>query len=235
MSVCKLSVSAIGCAITCATLVPSTAHAEPLLRVGGTEDAVQTIGVDEALSFSFTLPRAVTSLSISVSPNAACVRCSATAWLSRDIDSAFSASDLLAVSDLTVWNPRMFAGVALEAGTYYVTVRADAGSIVWPASLAPTVNGSPAVERESDWRTDDARSVGPSSDFSPLFGDDGSLHYLLVNEVCGDGSVDPQEQCDDGNTRSLDGCSNVCRTEVVEPTACGANGQRGNAPRRSRR
>lgn len=34
---------------------------------------------------------------------------------------------------------------------------------------------------------------------------------------CGDGSVDPGEECDDGNTRSGDGCSLICR---VEPAAC---------------
>lgn len=36
--------------------------------------------------------------------------------------------------------------------------------------------------------------------------------------VCGDGSVDPGEQCDDGNTASSDGCSSTCRIEVkLEP------------------
>lgn len=32
--------------------------------------------------------------------------------------------------------------------------------------------------------------------------------------VCGDGSVDPGEQCDDGNTANGDGCSSTCRIEV---------------------
>jgi cysteine-rich repeat protein len=30
---------------------------------------------------------------------------------------------------------------------------------------------------------------------------------------CGDGNVDPNEQCDDGNATSCDGCSNICQTE----------------------
>lgn len=34
---------------------------------------------------------------------------------------------------------------------------------------------------------------------------------------CGDGSVDPGEECDDGNQVSGDGCSLICR---VEPAAC---------------
>lgn len=35
--------------------------------------------------------------------------------------------------------------------------------------------------------------------------------------ACGDGSVDPGEECDDGNTQSGDGCSLICR---VEPAPC---------------
>ncbi len=34
---------------------------------------------------------------------------------------------------------------------------------------------------------------------------------------CGDGSVDPGEECDDGNAESGDGCSLICR---IEPAAC---------------
>lgn len=31
---------------------------------------------------------------------------------------------------------------------------------------------------------------------------------------CGDGTIDPAEQCDDGNTVSFDGCSATCQTET---------------------
>jgi TonB family protein len=34
--------------------------------------------------------------------------------------------------------------------------------------------------------------------------------------VCGDGSVDANEQCDDGNTADGDGCSSTCRTELKQ-------------------
>ncbi|MGH1344467.1 MAG: DUF4215 domain-containing protein [Nannocystales bacterium] len=36
---------------------------------------------------------------------------------------------------------------------------------------------------------------------------------------CGDGALDPEEDCDDGNDRSGDGCSAACRSE---PHACGS-------------
>ena len=37
--------------------------------------------------------------------------------------------------------------------------------------------------------------------------------------VCGDGDVDPNETCDDGNKISGDGCSEVCQTENQPPVA----------------
>ena len=32
---------------------------------------------------------------------------------------------------------------------------------------------------------------------------------------CGDGKLDPQEQCDDGNNNTNDGCSTTCRIPTV--------------------
>lgn len=37
--------------------------------------------------------------------------------------------------------------------------------------------------------------------------------------ICGDGIRDPGEQCDDGNTTSGDGCSDICRVEGPQPQA----------------
>jgi cysteine-rich repeat protein len=36
--------------------------------------------------------------------------------------------------------------------------------------------------------------------------------------LCGNGKLDPGEQCDDGNVKPLDGCSASC--EVEQPTSC---------------
>jgi cysteine-rich repeat protein len=38
---------------------------------------------------------------------------------------------------------------------------------------------------------------------------------------CGDGYVEDDEQCDDGNTTSGDGCSATCRIEETPPPCCG--------------
>jgi len=40
-------------------------------------------------------------------------------------------------------------------------------------------------------------------------------------QVCGDGDVDPGEECDDGNTDNLDGCSSDCKLEN-KPLDCSA-------------
>ena len=45
----------------------------------------------------------------------------------------------------------------------------------------------------------------------------GGLSCLSVAAICGDGHVDPGEQCDDGDTTSGDGCSSNCEIEG----ACG--------------
>ncbi|MFC1773863.1 hypothetical protein ACFL3A_10990, partial [Pseudomonadota bacterium] len=37
--------------------------------------------------------------------------------------------------------------------------------------------------------------------------------------ICGDGDLDPDEQCDDGNTAAGDGCNAVCEIENINPNA----------------
>lgn len=48
-------------------------------------------------------------------------------------------------------------------------------------------------------------------------GDKCSAACTLVS-ICGDGIVDPGEQCDDGNTKAGDGCSATCKNEVAAAT-----------------
>ncbi|WP_437979060.1 DVUA0089 family protein [Sorangium sp. So ce295] len=51
------------------------------------------------------------------------------------------------------------------------------------------------------------------------------LDVTLVPEVCGDGTMSAGEQCDDGNTDPLDGCSATCRFELDEAEPNGAPAQ----------
>jgi cysteine-rich repeat protein len=46
-------------------------------------------------------------------------------------------------------------------------------------------------------------------------GTGGSVEIVSSLSFCGDGVVDPLEECDDGNTVDADGCSSACVTETV--------------------
>ena len=48
-------------------------------------------------------------------------------------------------------------------------------------------------------------------------GEGGQGGEPIVETFCGDGFVDPEEQCDDGNEEDGDGCSSLCEDEVIEP------------------
>lgn len=41
---------------------------------------------------------------------------------------------------------------------------------------------------------------------------------LTKKLLCGNGNLDPEEECDDGNTTDGDGCSSTCQTEQ-QPTS----------------
>jgi large repetitive protein len=54
---------------------------------------------------------------------------------------------------------------------------------------------------------------------------DGAGNCVTVPPVCGNGIVEPGEQCDDGNTLSGDGCSSTCQVEAGyqctgQPSVC---------------
>lgn len=63
-----------------------------------------------------------------------------------------------------------------------------------------------------------------------------TLIPIVGEGVCGDGTLSPDEQCEDGNTTDGDGCSSACRTEpfvvstapmgLTGPTVAGAPAQR---------
>ena len=50
------------------------------------------------------------------------------------------------------------------------------------------------------------------------FGDDSPIASYVVKAtyLCGNGTIDAGEQCDDGNTANLDGCNNACQPEPSE-------------------
>jgi len=47
----------------------------------------------------------------------------------------------------------------------------------------------------------------------------GGTNGSTIVQICGDGTIQSPETCDDGNTASGDGCSNICKLEGVAPSA----------------
>jgi cysteine-rich repeat protein len=60
--------------------------------------------------------------------------------------------------------------------------------------------------------------LGVSDSVAPADGPADSLD--LPTSTCGNGLVDPGEQCDDGNTVSGDGCNRLCQIESDWPPGC---------------
>ena len=46
-----------------------------------------------------------------------------------------------------------------------------------------------------------------------------------LESICGNGIVEPGEQCDDGNLNDGDGCSSLCLIEAITPTPTPPSGQ----------
>jgi cysteine-rich repeat protein len=115
---------------------------------------------------------------------------------------------------------------AYDAATIQVN-----GQVAWQNAIS---NGKTLDHLDREWRfqdvdltpyiTDGTAQVRWTldSDSSNQFGgwtlDDVCIVALIKYPLCGDGVVDPGEQCDDGNTTSGDGCSKQC---IDEPTAGG--------------
>jgi len=117
------------------------------------------------------------------------------------------------------------------------------GQVAWQNAIS---NGKTLDHLDREWRfqdvdltpyiTDGTAQVKWTldSDSSNQFGgwtlDDVCILALIKYPLCGDGVVDPSEQCDDGNTTSGDGCSKQC---IDEPTAggggCSAGGESSGA------
>jgi len=113
------------------------------------------------------------------------------------------------------------------------------GHLAWENAISPQKT---LAHTDREWRFHDVDLtpyVGDGTaqvrwtldtDASNAFGgwnlDDVCLVALIKYPLCGDGIVDPGEQCDDGNTTSGDGCSKAC---IDEPEAGGGGCNAGGA------
>jgi cysteine-rich repeat protein len=121
----------------------------------------------------------------------------------------------------------------LGCGRTELALTAANGTIEKPASL-PTADAASSPELALPVGPDLAPQPGP--DLAPPLGPD--LEPDLRNPNCGNGRLDPREECDDGNASSGDGCDSSCRVEcsftpcpwppLTAPVICG-DGRLGSA------
>src|SRR6266849_6307082 len=81
----------------------------------------------------------------------------------------------------------------------------DTGFTAWPSSFIPV-----AIARDVA-----SGFVGPDHSAGSPFALARGQGLLPV--LCGNGALDPSEECDDGNNSDGDGCSAACRSEAAGP------------------
>jgi cysteine-rich repeat protein len=115
------------------------------------------------------------------------------------------------------------AGIAIDPlGDYiYVAGHADAAVSVFRRNPATGVLGFLEVQRVDDAVYGDvlysANGLAVSPDGARVYATAGSWHGGIATfsvDQCGSGHRGPDEECDDGNVQSGDGCSETCRLEL---------------------
>jgi cysteine-rich repeat protein len=108
--------------------------------------------------------------------------------------------------------PRAFAIVLLAALSSCVNPNVtDCGSYVCPADLMCDPSGNGCINRDRVMRCKDAADFTPCSYEGVPNG--ACYHGICSPAGCGNGVVDPEELCDDGNRNNLDGCSASCDSD----------------------
>ena len=137
------------------------------------------------------------------------------------------------VSSYAVVHLQYWRWLTVEDGTFDQAQILANGQVVWQNVATP--NGlTDHIDRE--WRFQDLDvsqlvdnggmqiAWNLSSDASTEFGgwnlDDVCLVGLVKLPKCGDGVLDPDEQCDDGNDFDGDGCSASCTLEITATGGC---------------
>lgn len=114
-------------------------------------------------------------------------------------------------------------------GTCAFDVASTLGAICIDGSPA-TVVRTAASQVEMDKLKKDSQIVYRSDNGEAYLYRKGVWRKFAFAPMCGDGLVDPGEECDDANTTDTDGCSNLCKLPIqvnVTFTSCGATGTNG--------
>jgi cysteine-rich repeat protein len=135
------------------------------------------------------------------------------------------------VGSYRLWTPQGSSPFVTGSGVYHVLPIPPVPTIPTFSATFPYVQSQVSGERRNvDYLTNPDRLIDSSDR------ETGSLINLTINiqnvqaslstcgvnsRVCGNGTLDFNEQCDDGNTRNNDGCSSFCTREAI--ALCGNN------------
>lgn len=171
-------------------LVLTSCGSEP---VGDVSMSLDPAGIFDPGGVTLTPPE----LRIVIFPERVCD--AATGRITPEPDTAAGATFADAVVDLTIpLTARMGQSIELPAGTYTILVRG---------------RGTDRVTTE----TDQVIASGCATDSITAGGTKGvaiTMREVTGMGTCGNTTVSPDEQCDDGNTSDGDGCSGACQTEA---------------------
>jgi cysteine-rich repeat protein len=108
-------------------------------------------------------------------------------------------------------------------GSSSAASQTSAGSAGSPQSSSQSLGSSMSPPTSSEESSDVAgsRSSASSSSSPPSEEFFSSAGALIDPFLCSNSALDPNEQCDDGNTVSGDGCSSECQLETGRALVCG--------------
>ena len=171
----------VGCAVVFLALWSMPAQAS-IIRVDGSGDTGQIIGVDEAVAISFQLTQSFTNVSISAPINS--FGASGGLWLQKNaIGPTASFADVIIAQPYNNTSVSPFAtGLTLEPGLYFLIVSIDSGYATWTGSTAPVETIGAGAALGLEFNASDLEPFVPQTDFSVLFAP-GALHYSLDGDA----------------------------------------------------
>ena len=134
----------------------------------------------------------------------------------------------------------LFNGLNLAPGTYYLILQGPPGQFSnnyeWVGdNNGVVVNAAPGWSLGAYYLCNafggcNADPYLPASTFQPASVPYYSFFRVASIPLCGNGTVEDGEQCDDGNTASGDGCSSTCQNEAVDSDGDGVSDANDNCP-----
>lgn len=197
------TVSGDGCSATC-TLEATTTAADvcpgvPIVLTADPADANRFAGV-------------VTSSTAALTGNYAGSCASTTSSQANDAVYAITApvTGRLTTTVHADFSATLYARATCLAAT------PEAGCSAKYAWTTPETMGVPVTKGDVVYVFVDGKLAGSAGTFT--------LHTNVTSAACGNGVVDGGEQCDDGNGKGSDGCSDTCQNEPVQYDTCAAPG-----------